>query len=58
MYALIIYLVLQGQVQTVQIDTFSNKEKCEKAYFIMKDVYSMIERDTGTKSFAYCIQKD
>lgn len=58
MYALIVYLVLQGQIQTVQIDTFSNKEKCEHAYFLMDEVYQVLEKQTGTKAFAYCIQKD
>ena len=58
MYALIIYLVLQGQVQTIQIDNFSTKEKCEHAYLIMEEMYQVLEKQTSVKSFAYCIQKD
>ena len=58
MYALIVYIVLQGQIQTIQLDSFSSKEKCQQAYYMMEDVYKVVEKETDAKSFAYCVLKD
>ena len=58
MYTLIIFLLLQGRVQTIQIDGFSTKEKCEQSYYLMEPVFVKLNRDNGTQTTPYCVLKD
>lgn len=54
MYALIIYIILQGRVQTIQIDGFSNKEKCEQSFFLMEPVFKV----NNISVTPFCIAKE
>jgi hypothetical protein len=58
MYTLIIFLLLQGRIQTIQIDGFSTKEKCEQSFYLMEPVFVKQNRDTGTQITPYCVIKD
>ena len=58
MYTLIVYFVLSGQFQTVQIDGFSSKEKCEVAYKEMLPFYTeFLFTENKTDTIAYCVEK-
>ena len=54
MYSLIVYLIITGQVQTIQIDGFSSKDKCQEAYNSMLPLYV----DINTEFYSFCLLKD
>ena len=58
MYTLIVYFVMMGQIQTVQVDGFTSKDKCQVAYDTMLPLYANMSSKTGSEIYSYCLLKD
>lgn len=58
MYTLIVYFVMTGQIQTVQVDGFTSKEKCQVAYDTMLPLYANMMSKAGSEIYSYCLLKD
>ena len=49
---------MSGQIQTVQVDGFTSKEKCQVAYDTMLPLYANMSSKTGAEIYSYCLLKD
>lgn len=58
MYSLIVYLIIAGQVQTIQVDGFSSKDKCQEAYNLMLPLYVDMNSKNNTEFYSFCLLKD
>lgn len=58
MYTLIVYFVMMGQIQTVQVDGFTSKDKCQVAYEIMLPLYVDMNNKNKTEFYSFCLLKD
>ncbi len=58
MYSLIVYFVMGGQIQTIQVDGFTSKEKCQNAYDVMLPLYADMTNKNKTEIYSYCLLKD
>ncbi len=54
MYTLIMYIILQGRVQAIQIDGFASKEKCEQSFYLMDPVFKV----NNISVIPFCITKE
>ena len=58
MYSLVAYIIIQSQVQTVQIDDFSSKTKCEEAVVAMTPLFMDLYNRSNAQISTFCIQKN
>lgn len=58
MYSLIAYIIIQSQVQTVQIDDFSSKTKCEESIVLMTPLFMDMYARSNAQISTFCIQKN